>query len=373
VGKILSQAIDRLPGGLEARNAVLVELGIPPEVVPHMVLEPSFDTAATREALAGSGISSPDLAAYAPRLLRYWSEHLDPYRARRRTDRGDPLAGRRILITGASSGIGRATALAVARRGAQVLLVARREDELNSVREEIIAASGSASAYPCDLTDGPAVDALIKQVLAEHEAVDMLVNNAGRSIRRSVFLAVDRMHDYERTMALNYFAPLRLILGLLPHMRERRFGHVVTVTTMGLQVDTPRFSAYLASKAAIEEFGRVAGRETLADGITFTSVRMPLVRTPMIDGGAYRTMHAMTPERAAKMVVNALVNRPETENRPEGVVVELARMAVPRTTRRVANLLYRMMPETAPEARTRPQPPLATLAATLTRLIWRKL
>jgi NAD(P)-dependent dehydrogenase (short-subunit alcohol dehydrogenase family) len=373
LGKIASQAIDRLPGGLEARNAVLTELGIPPEVVPHMVLEPKFDTAATRDALAGSGIEAPDLAAYAPRLLRYWSEHLDPHRARRRADRGDPLAGRRILITGASSGIGRATALAVARRGAQVLLVARREDELKDVRAEIIATGGSASAYPCDLTDGPAVDALIKQVLAEHEAVDMLVNNAGRSIRRSVFLAVDRMHDYERTMALNFFAPLRLTLGLLPHMRERQFGHVVTVTTMGLQVDTPRFSAYLASKAAIEEFGRVAGRETLADGITFTSVRMPLVRTPMIDTSAYRTMRAMSPERAARMVVSALVNRPEVESRPEGTAAELARIVAPRTTRRVANLLYRMMPETAPEARSHPQPPLASLAATLTRLIWRKL
>jgi NAD(P)-dependent dehydrogenase (short-subunit alcohol dehydrogenase family) len=338
-----------------------------------MVMEPKFDSTATREALSGSGITAPDLAAYAPRLLRYWSENLDPYRARRHTDRADPLAGRGILVTGASSGIGRATALAVARRGARVFLVARREDELNEVRQEIITAGGSAWVYPCDLTDPAAIDALVKQVLAEHGAVDMLVNNAGRSIRRSVFLSVDRMHDFERTMALNYFAPLRLTLGLLPHMRERRFGHVVTVTTMGLQSDTPRFAAYLASKAAIEEFGRVAGRETLADGITFTSVRMPLVRTPMIARAAYRAMPAMSPERAARMVVNALVNRPEVENRPEGVALELARMAAPRTSRRVANLLYRMMPETAPEARTRPQPPLATVAATLTRLFWRKL
>jgi thioester reductase-like protein/NAD(P)-dependent dehydrogenase (short-subunit alcohol dehydrogenase family) len=373
-GRLAGNVVDRLPGGREARNAVLTELGIPPEVVPHMVMEPEFDTAATQDALAGSGISVPPLAAYAPRLLRYWSEHLDPYRARRRMDRADPLAGRRIMVTGASSGIGRATALAVARRGAQVLLVARREEELASVRSEIVAAGGSAWVYPCDLTDGPAVEALVKQVLAEHEAVDMLVNNAGRSIRRSVFLSVDRLHDYERTMALNYFAPLRLTLGLLPHMRERRFGHVVTVTTMGLQSDTPRFSAYLASKAAIEEFGRVAGRELLADGITFTSVRMPLVRTPMIEVvNAYRGMPAMSASRAAEMVVKALVNRPEVENRPEGVALELARIAAPRTTRRVANLAYRMMAETAPEARSRRQPPLASVAATLTRLVWRKL
>jgi NAD(P)-dependent dehydrogenase (short-subunit alcohol dehydrogenase family) len=373
-GKLAARAVDRLPGGREARAAVLTELGIPLEVLPHMVMEPRFDTTATQEALSGSGISVPGLASYAPRLLRYWSAHLDPYRARRQVDRADPLAGRRILITGASSGIGRAAAHAVARRGARVLLVARREDELNEVRSEITEAGGSAWVYPCDLTDAAAVDALIKQVLAEHEAVDMLVNNAGRSIRRSVLLSVDRMHDYERTMALNYFAPLRLTLGLLPHMRERRFGHVVTVTTMGLQSDTPRFSAYLASKAAIEEFGRVAGRETLADGITFTSVRMPLVRTPMIETTtAYRAAPAMSPEKAARMVVDALVNRPEVHNRPEGVALELARLTAPRTSRRMANLLYRMMPETAPEARTRRQPPLASVAATITRMLWRKL
>jgi NAD(P)-dependent dehydrogenase (short-subunit alcohol dehydrogenase family) len=370
----LSGLMSRLPSG-DVWNAVLTETGIPPEVVPHMALAPAFSTTATVAALAGSGISAPSLAAYAPRLLRYWSDHLDPDRVRRRVDRADPLAGRRILITGASSGIGRATALAVARRGAQVLLVARREAELLAVQGEILAAGGSASVYPCDLTDGAAVDALVKQVLATHSAVDMLVNNAGRSIRRSVFLSVDRLHDYERTMALNYFAPLRLTMGLLPQMRAQRYGHIVNVTTMGLQSDTPRFSAYLASKAALEEFGRVAGREMLGDGITFTSARMPLVRTPMIEkaAGAYERMPAMSSERAAEMVVNALVNRPEAENRPVGTAMEVARIVAPRTSRRLANLAYRLMAETAPEARTRPQPPLATIAATLTRLIWRKL
>src|SRR5699024_2123358 len=136
-----------------------------------------------------------------------------------------------ILITGASSGIGRATALKVARRGATVLLVARRPDELEKVREEISAAGGTATSHPCDLTDGESVEALVKNVLAEHGAVDMLVDNAGRSIRRSVRLATERFHEYERTMAINYFAPVRLILGLLPAMAERRFGHIVNFTT----------------------------------------------------------------------------------------------------------------------------------------------
>jgi NAD(P)-dependent dehydrogenase (short-subunit alcohol dehydrogenase family) len=375
VASLASGLVDRLPGGREAREAVLLEFGVPPEVVPHMTMEPRFDSTLTRALLEPAGITAPPLSAYAPRLLRYWSQHLDPYRARRRVDRADPLAGRRILITGASSGIGRATALAVALRGAQVLLVARRENELDAVRAEIAARGGSAWTYPCDLTDPVAVDALVKQVLADHSAIDMLVNNAGRSIRRSVHLSVDRLHDYERTMALNYFAPLRLTMGLLPHMRERRYGHVVNVTTMGLQTDTPRFSAYLASKAAIEEFGRVAGRELLSDGVTFTSVRMPLVRTPMIEvvSNAYRGMPSMSSTDAADLVVRALVERPEVVNRPAGSALELLRLVAQRSSRRGANLAYRMMAETAPEAQSRPQPPLATIAATITRMVWRRL
>ncbi|GAB3874686.1 SDR family oxidoreductase [Kibdelosporangium lantanae] len=375
LGRRAGRLVDLLPGGREARDAVLLEFGIPPEVVPHMAMEPLFDSTLTRSLLEPAGITVPPLAAYAPRLLRYWSQHLDPYRARRHVDRADPLAGRRILITGASSGIGRATALAVARRGAQVLLVARRETELDAVRAEIAAQGGSAWAYPCDLTDPAAVDDLVKRVLTDHPAVDMLVNNAGRSIRRSVHLSVDRLHDYERTMALNYFAPLRLTMGLLPHMRERRYGHVVNVTTMGLQTDTPRFSAYLASKAAIEEFGRVAGRELLSDGITFTSVRMPLVRTPMIEvvSNAYRGIPSMSPTAAADLVVRALVERPEVVNRPVGAGLELLRLVAQRSSRRGANLAYRMMAETAPEAQSRPQPPLATIAATIARMAWRRL
>ncbi|MET1071383.1 MAG: SDR family oxidoreductase, partial [Umezawaea sp.] len=249
-------------------TAVLAELGVPAQVLPHLTVAADFDSTATR---AVTGLEPPVFDTYADVLWKYWYEHLDPARAAK----GPKLAGRTVLITGASSGIGRATALAVARRGAIPLLVARRADELAAVAEEIRAGGGTAHCHPCDLTDGDAVDALVKQVLAEHD-VDMLVNNAGKSIRRSVLRSVDRLHDYERTMALNYFAPMRLILGLLPHMTERRSGHVVNVSTMGVQTNTPRFSAYLGSKAALDAVGRVAAAETVADGVTFTSVRMPL-------------------------------------------------------------------------------------------------
>ena len=372
LGRLAAQVTDRVPGGRAARAAVLAELGVPLEVLPHMSTSVDFDTAETTAALAGSGIELPALREYARPLYEYWRTHLDPDRARVRPA-GGPLHGRTVLITGASSGIGRATANQAARRGATVLLVARRADELEQVRSEISSSGGTAAAYPCDLTDGEAVDALVKNVLAEHGAVDMLVNNAGRSIRRSVRLSTERFHDYERTMAINYFAPVRLILGLLPSMTRRRFGHIVNVTTEGLQTDTPRFSAYLASKAALEEFGLAAGRETLGDGVTFSSVRMPLVRTEMIaPTGTYRAMPAASPERAAGMVIKALEGRGEVLNRPEGLAAELATLAAPKLARATAQLVYQVMPESAPEAQETPPPALARLAGTLTRLAWRR-
>ena len=371
--KLATTGIDSLPGGRAARASVLTELGVPLEVLPHMSMRVDFDTTRTTAALAGSGIELPELRDYATPIYRYWLEHLDPDRGRRRNP-GGPLQGKVVLITGASSGIGRASALAAARRGAEVVLVARRAEQLAEVEAEITGAGGKAHAYPCDLTDGDAVDALVKAVLADLGAVDMLVNNAGRSIRRSVRLSTERFHDYERTMAVNYFGPVRLILGLLPSMAERRFGHIVNVTTQGLQTDTPRFTAYLASKAALEEFGRTAGRETLSDGITFTSVRMPLVRTDMITPTrSYRQIPSSSPERAAALVMKALEKRPETINLPEGTAAELATLAAPRLARLAAHLVYRFMPESAPETRALPKkPPLASVAAAVTRLVWQR-
>ncbi|WP_410659725.1 SDR family oxidoreductase [Amycolatopsis sp. lyj-112] len=373
LAKSAAAGLDRVPGGRSARAAVLKELGIPLEVLPHLSMDVDFDTSATTAALEGSGITLPPLKEYAGPLYRYWLEHLDPDRGRRRPG-PEPLSGRKVLITGASSGIGRASALAIAAKGGEVILVARRVDELEEVREQIVAAGGKASTYPCDLTDGDAVDALVKDVLAAHGAVDMLVNNAGRSIRRSLSLSTERFHDFERTMAINYFGPVRLILGLLPSMTERGFGHVVNVTTQGLQTDTPRFSAYLASKAALEEFGLTAGRETLSDGITFTSVRMPLVRTDMIaPTGSYRGLPASSPERAARLVVKALEERPEILNLPEGKAAELVTLVAPKTVRFFAHLAYRAMPESAPETRGLPRKaPLASVAGAVTKLVWRR-
>jgi short-subunit dehydrogenase len=269
-------------------------------------------------------------------------------------DLPSPLVGKRVLVTGASSGIGAATAAAVAQRGATVLLVARRADQLEQVRAAIEASGGTAYAYVCDLTDGPAVDALVALLLAEHGAVDMLVNNAGRSIRRSLKYSYDRMHDFERTMAVNYFAPVRLMLGLLPAMRAQRFGHVVNVLTWGVQVKAPRFSAYIASKTALDTWSRIAGRETYADNVTFTNVRLSLVRTDMIAAtDAYRRSRAKTPEQAAALIVRALEDRPLTISTVVGNVSEVLNLLAPRLMDALAAAGSRRFPD-SPAARGEP-------------------
>ncbi len=263
-----------------------------------------------------------------------------------------PLAGRTVMVTGASSGIGEATARAVAARGGRVILVARRADELARVVAEIEEAGGTAHAYPCDLTDGDAVDRMVAAVLAEHGGVDMLVNNAGRSIRRSIALSYDRLHDVERTIAINYVAPVRLILGLLPQMVERGDGHVVNILTWGVQVKAPKFAAYIASKAALDVFSRIAGRELYADGVTFTNIRLSLVRTDMIGPtDVYRRSPAMSPEQAAAKVVRALEDRPLTVNTLVGSVSEVLNLVVPRLSDLVSHSAAKRFPDSPAAAR----------------------
>src|SRR4051794_10076005 len=217
------------------------------------------------------------------------------------------VADRTVLVTGASSGIGEHVALKLGAAGARVLLVARTEDRLNEVAQAIRDQGGAAHVHPADLSEGDDADRLVEEVLAEHGAVDVLINNAGRSIRRPVRRAVHRAHDYERTMALNYFGPLHLILGFLPAMRKRRNGHIVNVSSMGVQFNAPRFSAYVASKSALDAFTRVLASEVEPAGIRCTTVHMPLVRTPMIDPtGAYDRLPALSPEAAADWVCEAI-------------------------------------------------------------------
>lgn len=257
-----------------------------------------------------------------------------------------PLAGRRILITGASSGIGRATAFAVAGLGGIPLLVARRCDALEQVRAQIQQRGGTAFSYPCDLTDTEAVDTLLKRVLTEQPTVDMLVNNAGRSIRRSLAKSVGRHHDFERTMAINYFGPVRLTLALLPSMRDQRFGHVVNVVTWGVQLKAPKFAAYIASKTALDTFARIAGREAWYDGVTFSNLRLSLVRTDMIAATeAYRKVKAKTPEEAAALVLKALEDRPITIGTVASNAGEVLGLVAPRLSDALMAAMNRRMPD----------------------------
>lgn len=222
------------------------------------------------------------------------------------------LDGKRILLTGASSGIGEAAAELLAREGATVAVVARREDLLDALAERITAAGGSAVALPCDVSDMDAVDALVADVEKRLGGVDILINNAGRSIRRPLAESLERWHDVERTITLNYYAPLRLIRGLAPGMLERGDGHVINVSTWGvLSEASPLFAVYNASKAALSAVSRVVETEWGPKGVHSTTLYYPLVATPMIaPTKAYEGMPALTSEEAAEWMLTAARTRP---------------------------------------------------------------
>ena len=222
------------------------------------------------------------------------------------------LKGKRILLTGASSGIGEAGAEKLAREGATVIAVARRADLLNAVVERITGEGGQAKAYPCDLSDLDTIDELVAAVESEFGGVDVLINNAGRSIRRPLAESLDRWHDVERTMTLNYYSPLRLIRGFCPGMRERRDGHVINVSTWGvLSESPPLFAAYNASKAALSAVSRVIETEWSQDGVHSTTLYYPLVKTPMIaPTRAYDGLAGLSAAEAAEWMVTAAHTRP---------------------------------------------------------------
>jgi thioester reductase-like protein len=343
----LALALD-LPPWRQLRKLVLRELGIPEEVLAHMELKPRFDTREAGRALAGTPLERPPaLREYARRLWDYWERDMDPGISAGRTLR-EALAGKHVMITGASSGIGRAAALKVAEAGGVPLLVARNVEKLEETRAEIVAGGGTAYVYAADIADMDSVDTLVQRVLADHRGVDMLVNNAGRSIRRSISLSYDRFHDFERTMQLNYFGAVKLIIGLLPHMRERGSGHIVNISSIGVQTNPPRFSAYVASKAALDAFTRVIASEVIGDGVTFTTIHMPLVRTPMIaPTKMYDAFPTLSPEEAADMICEALRTRPKHMGTALGTVGEVLYALSPKTVDRILHLAYRVFPDSA--------------------------
>jgi len=336
-----------LPALRQARRTILADLGLPEEILAHVGFSARFDTRDTERALAGSGIAVPPLESYAHRLWDYWERNLDPDLFRDRSFEG-AVNGRTVVITGASSGIGRAAAIKIARAGGIPLLVARSLDKLEETRAEIEAAGGSAGVYSADLSDMDAIDDLVKRILADHVAVDVLVNNAGRSIRRSMTLSQDRFHDYERTMQLNYFGAIKLIMGLAPHMRERGAGHVVNISSIGVQTNPPRFSAYVASKAALDAWTRVVSSEVVGDGITFTTIHMPLVRTPMIaPTKIYDSFPTISPDEAADLICEAIRSKPKSINTRLGTFGEVAYALAPKAVDQILHMAFKVFPDSA--------------------------
>jgi NAD(P)-dependent dehydrogenase (short-subunit alcohol dehydrogenase family) len=338
----------RMPPLHQIRRVALRELGIPEEVISNITLVPEFDARQTRRLLEGSGFERPPaLADYAPVLWEYWERELDTRIRHGRTLR-EALEGKAVLITGASSGIGRETAHKIAAAGGIPLLVARNVERLEEVQAEVVAAGGTAYVYAANLSDMDDIDRMLGRVFADQPAIDALVNNAGRSIRRSVDLSYERFHDYERTMRLNYFGAVKLILGLLPHMRERRRGHIVNVSTIGVQTNPPRFSAYVASKAALDAFTRVVASEVIGDGVTFTTIHMPLVRTPMIEPTKmYKAFPTLSPEDAADMICEALRSHPKEIGTRLGTTSEVLQALAPKAVDRILHMGYRIFPESA--------------------------
>jgi short-subunit dehydrogenase len=286
------------------------------------------------------------LAAEGVRTLRAFSRRIPLGGGVLAPSLEDAVTGRTVLITGASSGIGKATALKIGEAGGTVLLVSRSRDKLDEVKREIEDLDGIAYVHPCDLNDLDDIDRMAAEVLEQHEAVDVLINNAGKSIRRSINRAYDRFHDYQRTMQLNYFAPVKLILKLLPAMREQGSGHIINISTIGLQMNTPRFSAYVASKAALDAFSRSVGPEVIGDGVHITTVYMPLVRTPMIaPTKIYDRFPTLSPEEAADMIAEAIRKRPKRIATTLGSIGQLSYAIAPGAQDLVVNRAYQLFPE----------------------------
>ena len=331
-------------------RAILKDIGIPEDMMSFINYPTRFDCRETEAALKGSGIAVPNLHDYAWRLWDYWERHLDPALFIDRSLKGT-VGGKVVLITGGSSGIGLSAACRFAEAGAITVICARGEDKLAEAKTVIMEAAGKNAkvfTYSVDIADQASCAGFIKTLEEKHGGVDFLINNAGRSIRRAIEASYDRFHDFERTMQLNYFGSLRVTMGLLPGMVAKKKGHIVNISSISVLVNAPRFSAYVASKAALDAWTGCAASEYADQGITFTTVNMPLVRTPMTaPTKIYDSMPLLSPEAAADMLVHACVDKPVRVATRLGIAVELLQAAVPRITQIMMNTTFRMFPDSA--------------------------
>jgi len=383
---LLKFGISAVPLGDALLDRVLADFGIPRQVLIYVNYPTHFDSRQTQAALAGTDIGVPPLEAYAGKLWDYWERHLDPDLFRDRTLMGaargragviggvtqileqqipdelmrlgrrmlgnvsleKAVRGRVVMVTGASSGIGKSAALKIADAGGIVLLVARTPEKLQATQEQIAAGGGLAYIHRCDLSDFDDIDRMAEEVLQQHGHVDVLVNNAGRSIRRSIALSYDRPHDFERTVQLNYLGAVRLILKLLPVMRERKLGHIINISSIGVQTNMPRFSSYVASKAALDAFSRCVASEIVDDNVSVTAIYMPLVRTPMIaPTRMYDRFPTITPDEAADMICEAIIHRPKRIATPMGTLGQILYALNPKSIDYILNTAYHLCPDSA--------------------------
>ncbi|MDQ3188967.1 MAG: SDR family oxidoreductase [Pseudomonadota bacterium] len=337
------------------RNAVMKDLGLPDDILTFVNYPTRFDARETTAALKGSGIAVPRLDDYAYRLWDYWERHLDPDLFIDRTLKGQ-VQGRVVLVTGGSSGIGLAAAHKLAQAGAITVIVGREQEKLDAAKKEIDVAlktkngdaikGGQVVTYSADLASLDSCDTMVAWLIEHYGGVDVLVNNAGRSIRRGIESSKERFHDFERTMQLNYFGCLRVTMGLLPGMAAKRKGHVVNISSIGVLTNAPRFSAYVASKAALDAWTRCAASEYLDVGVTFTTINMPLVRTPMIaPTKIYQNVPTLSPEEAGDLIVQAIVYKPVRIATRLGVFGQVLHALAPRVAQIVMNTTFRMFPD----------------------------
>mgnify|MGYP001378661581 FL=1 len=345
IPKSVTKGLMALTPVRRVRNAVMKDLGLPDDILQFVNYPTRFDCRETLAALEGSGIACPRLDDYAWVLWDYWERHLDPDLFIDRTLKGQ-VGGKVVLITGGSSGIGLAAARKIAAAGATTVICGRDETKLDEARRLVEADGHKLATFAVDLASTEDCDRMTRWLIDEFGGVDVLVNNAGRSIRRGIESSFERFHDLERTMQLNYFGAVRVTMGLLPKMIERRRGHIVNISSIGVLTNAPRFSAYVASKAALDAWARCAASEFADVGVTFTTINMPLVRTPMIaPTRLYQNVPTLSPEEAADLVIQAIVYRPVRIATRLGIAGEVLHALVPKIAQIVMNTSFRMFPD----------------------------
>ncbi|MGU5682710.1 SDR family oxidoreductase [Aeromonas allosaccharophila] len=323
------------------RDAAIADLGLPKDIFRLINYPTRFDSRETQRLLKGTGIEVPPLHSYAWRLWDYWERHLDPELFIDRSLRGR-VEGKVVLVTGATSGIGRATARKLAGAGAIVVTIARDEQKIAETQAEFAELGLTMQVYQGDLADLAQGEAITRQIVEEHGGVDILINNAGRSIRRSIEDSFERFHDLERTMQLNYFGALKVIMGVLPTMIEKKKGHIINISSIGVLTNAPSFSAYVASKSALDAWVRTAASEFADKGVSFSIINMPLVKTPMVaPTKVYEQVPMMTPEEAADLVCDTIINKHVRLATRLGVFGQVVHALAPRVAQVIMNTSFR--------------------------------